>query len=82
MYVQKNSGKDRPWCFRQLDLQIVVFSFDIIRASVFRHTSSPRPWPTLNPSPEGPCTQIGCSLAPKYPNRDYFRAKVKAICQP
>ena len=23
--------------------------------------------------PKGPCTQIGDTLAPKYPNRDYFK---------
>ena len=27
-------------------------------------------------SPKGPCSQIVYTLAPKYPNRDYFRAKV------
>ena len=27
-------------------------------------------------SPEGPCTQIVDTLAPKYPNRDYLKAKV------
>ena len=30
-------------------------------------------------SPKGPCTQIGDTLAPKYPNRDYFKAKVYTI---
>ena len=31
------------------------------------------------PDPEGPCTQIVDKLAPKYPNRDYFKAKVYTI---
>ena len=26
--------------------------------------------------PKGPCTQIVYTWAPKYPNRDYFKAKV------
>ena len=29
--------------------------------------------------PKGPCTQIVDTLAPKYPNRDYFTAKVSTI---
>ena len=29
--------------------------------------------------PKGPCTQIVDALAPKYPNRDYFKAKVYTI---
>ena len=29
--------------------------------------------------PKGPCTQIVDTLAPKYPNRDYFKAKVYTI---
>ena len=36
--------------------------------------------PALHPapmdSPKGPCTQIVYTWAPKYPNRDYFKAKV------
>ena len=29
--------------------------------------------------PKGPCTHIVDTLAPKYPNRDYFKAKVSTI---
>ena len=29
--------------------------------------------------PKGPCTQIVDTLAPKYPNTDYFKAKVSTI---
>ena len=29
--------------------------------------------------PKGPCTQIIDTLAPKYPNRDYFKANVYTI---
>ena len=32
--------------------------------------------------PKGPCTQIAYTLAPKYPYRDYFKAKVKTIWVP
>ena len=32
-----------------------------------------------NPIPKGPCTQIGDTLAPKYRNRDYFKAQVYTI---
>ena len=46
-------------------------------------------YPTESPSkyncssrttyPKGPCKQIVDTLAPKYPNRDYFKAKVYTI---
>ena len=29
--------------------------------------------------PKGPCTQIVDTLVPKYPNRDYIKAKVSTI---
>ena len=29
--------------------------------------------------PKDPCAQIAHTLAPKYPNRDYFKAKVYTI---
>ena len=33
----------------------------------------------FNPHPKGPCTQIGDTSAPKYPNRDQFKAQVYTI---
>ena len=32
--------------------------------------------PRMSSIPKGPCTQIAYTLAPKDPNRDYFKAKV------